>query len=349
MKKKRHKKELNPKSKRLVMICSAILALALCAVAWVWMQIGATYHHGEATRIYIPLNSTAVAIEDTLRRNLGDGYGRKTARLWRSQGGTPEGAHGSYVVEPGTTTLQLSRRLLHRRQTPVRVTFNNIRTMEQLASRICNRIEATPEEFMAACDTVLQPMGFRKAGYPAAFLPDTYEFYWTTPATEVVAEIAGERNRFWNADRRAQASALGLTPVEVATVASIVEEETAKADERPKVARLYINRLKKNMKLQADPTVKYAVGDFSLRRITGEHLRKESPYNTYRHEGLPPGPIRVADRRTLEAVLSAPEHDYLYMCAKEDFSGYHNFATDYASHMANARRYQAELNKRNIH
>ena len=159
----------------------------------------------------------------------------------------------------------------------------------------------------------------------------------------------GYRNEWWNAERVARAHALGLTPVEVATVASIVEEETAKADERGKVARLYINRLRKGMRLQADPTVKFASRRFDLRRIAGDVLKTDSPYNTYMVQGLPPGPIRVASKSAIEAVLDAPEHDYIYMCAKNDFSGYHDFAVDYATHQANARRYQAELNKRNIH
>lgn len=156
------------------------------------------------------------------------------------------------------------------------------------------------------------------------------------------------RDRFWTDDRREKARKLGLTPVEVATLASIVEEESAKPDEYPAIARLYMNRLKKGMLLQADPTVKYATGNFALRRITGEHLRTPSPYNTYLHPGLPPGPLRTPSKSTIDRVLSAPAHTYLYMCAKEDFSGYHNFASDYATHTANARRYQKELNRRGI-
>ena len=141
---------------------------------------------------------------------------------------------------------------------------------------------------------------------------------------------------------------MGLTPDEVAVIASIVEEETAKSDERGKVARLYINRLRKGMPLQADPTVKFAVGDFSLRRIGAKHLAVESPYNTYRHTGLPPTPIRIAEKSTLEAVLNAPEHNYLYMCAREDFSGYHNFTASFAEHRRNAFRYRAALDARGI-
>ena len=157
------------------------------------------------------------------------------------------------------------------------------------------------------------------------------------------------RDTFWNPDRIAKARELGLDPVGVTTIASIVAEETSKADERPKVARLYLNRLSRGMKLQADPTVKFAIGDFSLRRIGGSMLNIDSPYNTYRVKGLPPGPIRIVDPQLIDDVLNAPAHNYIYMCAREDFSGYHNFSTDYATHQANAKRYQAELDRRKIH
>ena len=154
--------------------------------------------------------------------------------------------------------------------------------------------------------------------------------------------------QFWNDERKAKATALGLTPDEVVILASIVEEETAKRDERGKVGRLYLNRLQKNMRLQADPTVKYAIGDFSIKRITEKMCAFDSPYNTYRVAGLPPGPIRLVEKHTIDAILDSKPHNYIYMCAKSDFSGYHDFAADYATHIANAKRYQAELNKRNI-
>ncbi|MDE7125694.1 MAG: endolytic transglycosylase MltG, partial [Muribaculaceae bacterium] len=172
--------------------------------------------------------------------------------------------------------------------------------------------------------------------------------YWTASPAAIVENLVDVRDRFWNDSRSAKARAIGLTPAQVATVASIVEEETAKADERPLVARLYLNRLEKGMPLQADPTVKFSLGEFGLRRITGAHLKVESPYNTYKYKGLPPGPIRIADRSAIDDVLDAPRHNYIYMCAKEDFSGYHNFATDYASHANNARRYRQALDRRGI-
>lgn len=252
-------------------------------------------------------------------------------------------------MEPGDRALQLSRRLLAGRQTPINVSFTGTRTLDRMARRIASQMEFSDTAFINACNAELRAAGFKPEEFPAAFIPDTYQMYITDSATKVVRRLLEERNAFWNDDRLEKAHSLGLTPVGVATIASIVEEESAKTDERPVIARLYINRLHRKMRLQADPTVKFATGDFALRRIKGTHLQTESPYNTYKVDGLPPGPIRVAERTTMEGVLNAPEHNFLYMCAKEDFSGYHRFTDSYAEHMANARRYQAELNKRNIH
>lgn len=307
------------------------------------------YGGDDRPRITIGRDADNAEVKNRLTSQFGAAFGTKVYELWRLQGGDAAKAHGSYCVEPGESAVKLARRMAKGRQTPVSLTFNNIRTIDQLAERLSRQLELGPDEVKAAMETLLPAKGFDKAAFPAAFLPDTYEVYWTVSGTELVEKLSSERSRFWNDERRAKARRLGLTPVEVATIASIVEEETSRRDEMGKVARLYLNRVGRKMKLQADPTVKFAIGDFSIRRITAPMLRTSSPYNTYMAPGLPPGPIRVAAASTIDAVLDAPAHNYLYMCAKEDFSGYHNFAADYATHQANARRYQAELDRRNIH
>lgn len=323
-------------------ICVAVVIVAAIAV----YNFVSTSYRGESCRLFIPKGSTAEAIGDSLARL--DDFGRDVFKIWKMSGGKPTIARGSYVINPGEKALALAKRIKNGRQDPVKITFNNVRTLDQLSEKIAERMDFTPDEFKSALDSVLPPAGFKKAQYVAAFIPDTYEFYWTASPQKVISTLLDYRNRFWNDERRSRAAALGLTPVEVATVASIVEEESAKAGERPTIARLYLNRLDKKMPLQADPTVKYAVGDFGLRRITAKHLAINSPYNTYRINGLPPGPIRIADSSTLDQVLDAPKNDYLYMCAREDFSGYHNFARDLDTHNRNAARYRAELNRRGI-
>lgn len=309
------------------------------------------YTHGsdEGDWVYVPHGASTAQVRDSLKESLGSSMGMRVYIMWKLMGNNPARTEGAYRMNPGQTALSMARRMATGRQTPVRVTFNGTRTMPMLAERIASQLQCTPEEFTDACYEVLPERGFTKATFPAAFIPDTYEFYWSAAPGNVVKRLLDYRDDFWTEERQAKARALGLSKVEVATVASIIEEETAKSDERPLVARLYLNRLKKGMRLQADPTVKYAVGDFSLRRIKGEHLKTPSPYNTYLNAGLPPGPIRVPTAAAIDDVLNAPHHNYIYICAKEDFSGYHNFAVDYATHQANARRYQQELNRRKIH
>jgi len=299
--------------------------------------------------VYVPHDATPAQVKDSLKASLGSSMGTRVYIMWKLMGNNPAKTEGAYRIDFGQTALGIARRMATGRQTPVKVTFNGTRTMGMLADRIASQLQCSPEEFMDACNEVLPDRGFTKATFPAAFIPDTYEFYWSANPANVVKRLLDYRDAYWTDGRLAKAKALGLSKVEVATVASIIEEETAKKDERPLVARLYLNRLKKGMRLQADPTVKFAVGDFSLRRIKGEHLKKNSPYNTYQVTGLPPGPIRVPTAAAMDDVLNAPHHNYIYMCAKEDFSGYHNFAVDYATHQANARRYQQELNRRKIH
>lgn len=322
-----------------------LLGLTVGGVGMIYANAEFDYPMGS---VNIPSGSSEEDIRNILESQLGD-YGSKVFCLWKLQDGRPELAKGHYYLIKGEKAIKLSRRILHGRQSPVDVTFNNLRTFNDLARRLSQELEADSADFIAAADSVFAPAGFAPEEYAAAVLPDTYEFYWTASAPQVLEKLLRTRNQFWNEERTAAAQALGLTPVQVATVASIVEEESNKADERPVIARLYLNRLDRGMLLQADPTVKFASGDFSLRRITVAQLGIDSPYNTYKYAGLPPGPIRIVERQTIEDVLNAPQNDYLYMCAKPDFSGYHNFASTYDRHRINAARYQRELDACGIH
>lgn len=329
----------------------AIAATAAAAAAITILAFAVIPHSSSGEGgdwVYIPRESNTAAVRDSLKSSLGSSMGMRVYLMWKLMGSDVSAANGAYLVKDGQTALTTARRIATGRQTPVRVTFNGVRRFEQMASRIASQLECDSAQFVNACYDILPSKGFVKATFPAAFIPDSYEFYWSAAPDNVVYRLLDYRNRFWTDERLAKARRLGLSKVEVATLASIIEEETAKRDERPKVARLYLNRLEKGMRLQADPTAKFAVGDFSLRRILGVHLKTVSPYNTYLNAGLPPGPIRIPEASSLDAVLDAPSHPFLYMCAKEDFSGYHNFATDYPTHQANARRYQAELNRRKI-
>ncbi|MDE5838375.1 MAG: endolytic transglycosylase MltG [Paramuribaculum sp.] len=340
------RKSSKKKSNSLVWTITIIAAVMLIGAFGVFCFHS---YRGDEVWVYIPENATSDDIKKELTDKMGSGEATRVIGLWKLMGGDPAKAHGAYRFYPGAASIRIARRLQTGAQTPVSITFNNVRTLNDLAEKIAAPLEFSPNDFLEACSKELPGYGFDdKRTYIAAFLPDSYEAYWTDSAEKVVEKLVKHRNSFWDETRRQKAKALGITPVQTATIASIVEEESGKNDERPTIARLYLNRLHKGMKLQADPTVKFAVGDFSLRRILAKHLSVESPYNTYRNNGLPPGPIRLADARTIDAVLDAPKNNYIYMCAREDFSGYHNFAADYDTHLANAKRYQAELNKRGI-
>lgn len=257
---------------------------------------------------------------------------------------------GNYAIRPGDSMRSLCLRLLSGNQTPVKLVVPSVRTLDRLAGAVGRQLMTDS----AAIATILSDaqlidsLGYTPETFPTLFLPNTYEVYWTMTPEQFITRMVKEHARYWNADRRARAQAQGLTPEEVSTLASIVDEETNKNDEKPTVAGLYLNRLHRGILLQADPTVKYAHGKFDLRRILFEHLTIDSPYNTYKYAGLPPGPIRIPSIAAIEAVLNPAKHNYIYMCAKEDFSGYHNFATTLSQHNANARRYQQALNLRGI-
>lgn len=257
---------------------------------------------------------------------------------------------GRYAIKPTDNMRYLHRRLSLGYQTPVNLTIGSVRTMDRIARNASRQLMIDSTEIIGLLnDTAyLNTIGYTTQTIPALFIPNTYEVYWNISAEDFMKRMIKEHKVFWNEERIKKAKSIGLTPEEVATLASIVEEETAVNAEKPVVAGLYINRLKRGMLLQADPTIKFSLQDFGLKRILFKHLDVNSPYNTYKHTGLPPGPIRIPSIQGLESVLNHARHNYLYMCAKEDFSGTHNFAVTSAQHAANARRYQQALNRRNI-
>lgn len=257
---------------------------------------------------------------------------------------------GRYAIKPTDNMRYLHRRLSLGYQTPVNLTIGSVRTMDRIARNASRQLMIDSTEIIGLLnDTAyLNTIGYTTQTIPALFIPNTYEVYWNISAEDFMKRMIKEHKVFWNEERIKKAKSIGLTPEEVATLASIVEEETAVNAEKPVVAGLYINRLKRGMLLQADPTIKFSLQDFGLKRILFKHLEVNSPYNTYKHTGLPPGPIRIPSIQGLESVLNHAHHNYLYMCAKEDFSGTHNFAVTSAQHTANARRYQQALNRRNI-
>lgn len=258
---------------------------------------------------------------------------------------------GRYEITDGMTSINLVSHLRSGNQVPVNVTFNNIRSLEQLAGMAARHLESDSVELLSAMrDTALVAQcGFTEATIPAMFIPNTYQFMWNTSGAQWMERMRKEYNRFWTPERLHKADSLGLKPYEVATIASIIEEETNKADELPIIAGIYLNRLRIGMPLQACPTLKYALGDFTLHRILTKDMQVESPYNTYKYAGLPPGPIRITSIQCLDAVLNAAQHQYLFMCARPDNSGRHNFARTGAEHARNAAEYQRELNKRKIY
>ncbi|WP_018479779.1 endolytic transglycosylase MltG [Pontibacter roseus] len=257
---------------------------------------------------------------------------------------------GRYKLENGWNNRQLIGVLRLGEQDPLKLTFTNIRLRSQLAEKLAASLEPSTEELDSLLNdqAYLQTLGFDTTNIVSMFIPNTYEVYWTITAEELMQRMKTEYDRFWTEERKAKAAKLGLSQKEVSTLASIVQAETIKNDEKPRVAGVYLNRLQKGILLQADPTVVFAVRDFSIRRVLNVHLQHDSPYNTYRYAGLPPGPINVPDISSIDAVLNPEQHNYIYFCAKEDFSGYHSFAVTHAEHMANARRYQKALTERNI-
>lgn len=257
---------------------------------------------------------------------------------------------GHYVINNKMSNKQLVDMFRSGRQSPVNVTFNNIRDIKQLAGLVSKQIEPDSVSLtqLLTDSTFIASMGFNKYTIPSMFIPNTYQFFWTIKPRAFVERMHQEYEKFWNKQRRDQADTLGLTPEKVSILASIIDKETNKVDEMPVIASVYLNRLEDGWRLQADPTVIFALQDFSIRRVLNEQKRVKSPYNTYRHRGLPPGPICIPSIASIEAVLNPAKTNYLYFCAKDDFSGYHVFANTNRQQQINAKKYQEALDKMKI-
>ena len=325
-------------------IAAIVVILAACAMPYLFL--GAP---NEGV-VKVRKGSTIDMISDSVQAHVDATFGKRVATMMKMMGAKVENREGAFRITPGMSAFTAARRIKNGVQDGVRFTFNNVRTVDEWIQRWGDNFMEGPDAMRKALkDTTLYAKyGKTKETMACLLMPDTYEFYWNISPEKMLDRMFDYYNQFWNDERKAKAQRLGLTPDEVATIASIVEEETSKADERGKVARLYLNRYQQGMRLQADPTVKFALGDFSIKRITVPMTQINSPYNTYKVDGLPPGPIRLPEKSTIDAVLDAPQHDFLYMCARADFSGYHDFTRDYAAHLDNAHRYQAALNSRGI-
>jgi UPF0755 protein len=258
---------------------------------------------------------------------------------------------GRYRLKNGMSNNELVNLLRAGLQEPVMVTFNNVRFKEDLAGKVGKIIEADSTQIidLLNSNSFVSDYGLTTTTVLTLFMPNTYEFWWNTSAEEFMERMAKEYKQFWTEERRTKAKNLGLTQSEVSILASIIQKETNKTDEKPTIAGVYYNRLKKGMPLQADPTLVYANRDFEARRILNKHKIIDSPYNTYKYKGLPPGPICLPSIQSLDAVLNIKSHKYLYFCAKPDGSGSHSFACTYSEHLQNAREFQKELNKRQVY
>ena len=338
------------KKKRIIFVFLAGILVVACIVAALFFRtfFSENVQNREVT-VVVPPGADFEQVMDTLRKHevlKSEATFRKTAKALKYK----TIRIGKYDISGCRTNLDLVRMLRRGQHYPVKFTFNNTRTVDQLVEKIGNKFFFEPQELSALLHDkgYMSKFGLSDTTAVCLFIPNTYEIYYDITAEDFLERMNNYYQQFWNEKRKATASEIGLTPVQVATLASIVEEENMRPSEKAIIAGLYINRLNKGMLLQSDPTVKFAIGDFARKRILNADLQIDSPYNTYKYAGLPPGPIRIPEASTMDSVLHYRHHNYIYMCAKEDFSGYHNFTASAAEHARNAARYRAALNARNI-
>lgn len=337
----------------------ALILLAILAIALFigWKPLKAIYLTGVPDQLpqpylYIPTGATFEQVIDSLQA--GNFLEDVDDFLWlaeKMQYIKPEMRAGRFEIQPGWTNRELIRHLRAGKQAPVKLVLTNERLPENVAAKVARFIEADSAQIMQTMNdpALLNELGYTPQTLMSLFIPNTYEVYWTTTPADFMKRMKRENDAFWNKDNRLKkAETLNLTPAQVYTLASIVERETNHNPEKPTIAGVYLNRLKVNMPLQADPTAVFATRDFGAKRVTQYHTSFDSPYNTYLYKGLPPGPISMAGIPSIDAVLNPEEHNYLYFCAKADESGTHAFAATLSAHNVNAQRFWAFMKSKGL-
>lgn len=340
------------KSRKRIYLLSGLGLTSFIIFILVWrLLFGVTIEAGKTKKIiYIPTGSSWLQVKDSLNAHLIIKNEKIFDWIAQKKNYPIHIKPGKYVIDKDLSYIKLVNLLRSGRQTPVKVTFSYIRTLNDLAGKVGGQIEADSTGLIAFLS---DPENYRKDGFTkdnviSVFIPNTYELFWNTGAEGFYRRMLMEYNKFWNDQRLDRAREKGLDPLDVAILASIIDDEVAKPDEKPRIAGVYLNRLKRGIPLQACPTIKFALNDFTITRVLYKHLQIDSPYNTYKHRGFPPGPIGCPSIEGIDAVLNAEQHDYFYFAAKADFSGYHNFSRTLSEHNRYAAVYQRELNKRKI-
>ena len=352
------KTKKNKSRNRRILEWSLAIVLDIMLIVGVWQgyrlfEQNFVSKDGEEHLIYIYPETTVDALVQQLEQDYRIASPfclRLHAKLMKWPGERQYARTGCYRMPVRSGNLQVIRMFRNGQQTPIELSFRNIRTKGQLSARLAEQLMLDSATIATRLDDAewLKQYDLNPATSVCLFLPNTYEMYWDISLDGLFKKMYGVYRDYWNDTRLALANSLGFTPSEIATIASIVEEETNKDVDKPIIAGLYMNRLRIGMPLQSCPTVKFALQDFKLRHILNRHLEVQSPYNTYKNPGLPPGPIRIPTAKTMDYVLHPTKSNYLFMCASDKFDGTHHFSSNYAQHAAYARDYQRALNRRGI-
>jgi UPF0755 protein len=351
--------ETQPKIKSnlkiLILLGAVVLGLTIGVLYYFYDELYANNVNlpaGQEGFIYIPTGSSH---NDVIYQVAKSGYINDMQTLQRAMRRLSYGGKiypGRFKVTRGMSNKQIVRILASNMQTPVDMVIPSVRTRERLVGAIAKQIEPDSISLLLSLknEDVAKKYGFNTENFSCMFIPNSYQMYWNINLNSFLDRMNKEWEAFWSSNNReSKLKKVGLSRTEAVILASIICEETNMYDEMPTIAGVYINRLRKGMRLQADPTVRFAVGDFSMRRVLTVHTKISNPYNTYRVHGLPPGPICIPNTRVIDAVLNFEKHNYLYFCAKADFSGYHSFAKTYGRHLELSQEYQRALNQMQVY